>query len=229
MSSLYCYLFYFSLAPVVLHSGRVLMNGPNCRGHVTCTYIGPARWELVSSFCGVSHFPLHTHSFPCSFSPRRQTCPWWALNGRTANALSRNVGRSTAALSRRCPAVTSGGRPVYYSHPTSSLMSSPPGFRSSCELQQSRHLDLLTFVDLCLLPTNQSASLLFSFFTREILIKYWFACILSNFLLFQFGLFHPPHPHPLNLKTDHSTCEVVEDSLLPVTPSTTVFLNVFAV
>lgn len=153
MSSLYCYLFYFSLAPVVLHSGRVLMNGPNCRGHA-------------------SHFPLHTHSFPCSFSPRRQTCPWWALNGRTANALSRNVGRSTAALSRRCPAVTSGGRPVYYSHPTSSLMSSPPGFRSSCELQQSRHLDLLTFVDLCLLPTNQSASLLFSFFTREILIKY---------------------------------------------------------
>lgn len=69
MSSLYCYLFYFSLAQVVLHYGRVQMNGPDktAMSPVDMDHSDRSRaWELVSSF--VTSFEMSFISSHSSFS-----------------------------------------------------------------------------------------------------------------------------------------------------------------
>lgn len=69
MSSLYCYLFYFSLARVVLHYGRVQMNGPDkmAMSPVDTDHSDRSRaWELVSSF--VTSFEMSFISSHSSFS-----------------------------------------------------------------------------------------------------------------------------------------------------------------
>lgn len=79
MSSLYCYLFYFSLARVVLHYGRVQMNGPNktAMSPVHTDHSDRSRaWELVSSF---------VTSFEMSFTSSHSSFFWFSFS---ANAFA---------------------------------------------------------------------------------------------------------------------------------------------
>lgn len=181
MSSLYCYLFYFSLARVVLHYGRVQMNGPNktAMSPVHTDHSDRSRaWELVSSF--VTSFEMSFTSSHSSFFWFSFSANAFAIGSKRTLKISRRGGWDSKCTltqswgSKVC--VCAGGGsvwvgggwagcseqtlshsdlwrhtsvlpPAVWSRPYPHLPSTSPSvFCGSSELQESRHLDLLTSI-----------------------------------------------------------------------------------